>query len=93
MLGRLLKLYAYTKKPKTTFVVLNPVTTAQLLKIPFDLKTAYVPRLTALATALLVAPLAYRLGKRSAEGTLFTPGAGAAARPPEIRVVETSGPR
>jgi hypothetical protein len=91
MIGKLLKIYAYTKKPKTTFVVLNPVTTAQLLKVPFDLKTAYAPRLTALATALLVAPLAYRLGKRSAEGTLFTRGAGSGPRPPEIRTVEGSG--
>jgi hypothetical protein len=74
MLGKLLKTYAYTQKPKTTFALLHPVRLAQLVKVPFDLKTAYAPRMTALATALLVAPLAYRLGKRAGEGTLLVPG-------------------
>ena len=67
MLGKLLKMYAYSQKPKSTFAVLHPIKTAQLAKVPFDLRTAYAPRLTALAAALLIAPLAYRLGKRSAE--------------------------
>lgn len=73
MLGSLLKLFAYSQAPRTTFALRHPVTSAQLLKTPFDLKHAYAPRLTAAATALLVAPLAYRLGKRAGEGTLFQP--------------------
>ncbi len=83
MIGKLLKLYAYSQAPKTTFVLRHPVKSAQLVKVPFDLKHAYAPRLTALATALLVGPLAFRLGKRAARGTLFTPGAGASSQPPE----------
>ncbi len=67
MLGTLLKAYAYLRAPRATAATLHPVKTAQWLKVPFDLKTAYAPRLTALATAVVVGPLAFRLGKRSAE--------------------------
>lgn len=73
MLTTLLKLAAYTRAPRATFAVLHPIRTAQLAKVPFDLKTAYAPRITAVAAAILVAPLAYRLGKRAGEGTLLTP--------------------
>lgn len=73
MLGTLLKLFAYSQAPRTTFAVRNPVKAAQWVKTPFDLKTAYAPRLTALAAVLLVAPMAYRLGKRAGQGTLHSP--------------------
>ena len=76
MIGTILKLLAYTQAPKRTFLMLHPVKTAQVAKTPFDFRTAYAPRLAAIATALVVGPLAYRLGKRAGEGTLFTPGAG-----------------
>lgn len=75
MLGKLLKAYAYLRAPVVTAATLHPIRTAQWVKVPFDLKTAYAPRLTALAAAAVVGPLAFRLGKRSAEGTLYTPGA------------------
>ncbi len=75
MIRMLLKLFAYTQAPKTTFSLLHPVKAAQLVKTPFDLRTAYAPRLTALAAALLVGPLAYRIGKRAGQGTLFSPDA------------------
>jgi hypothetical protein len=67
MIRTLLKLFAYTQAPKTTFSLLHPIKAAQVVKTPFDLRTAYAPRLTAVATALVVAPLAYRLGKRAGE--------------------------
>jgi hypothetical protein len=67
MIGTLLKLFAYYKLPKTTFGVRHPVPAAQLVKTPFDLRTAYAPRLAAGITFLLVAPIAYRLGKRMGE--------------------------
>lgn len=70
MVRTLLKLFAYSQAPKTTFSLLHPVRAAQVAKTPFDLKTAYAPRLTAIATALVVAPLAYRLGKRAGTGAL-----------------------
>jgi hypothetical protein len=73
MLGKLLKVIAYKRAPAATFTVLHPIETAQWVKVPWDLRYAYAPRLTALLTALLVAPLAFRLGKRAAEGTLFYP--------------------
>lgn len=73
MIRKILKLVAYSQAPKSTFSVLHPIRAAQLAKIPFDLKTAYAPRITALAAAVVVAPLAYRLGKRAGQGTLFTP--------------------
>ena len=73
MIRTLLKLLAYTQAPLPTFSFLHPVKTAQVAKTPFDFRTAYAPRLAALATALVVGPLAYRLGKRAGERTLFTP--------------------
>lgn len=79
MIRTLLKLLAYSHAPRTTFAARHPITAAQLVKTPFDLRTAYAPRLTAVATALVVAPIAYRLGRRSGEGTLFTPRRGAPA--------------
>lgn len=92
MLGSLWKLYAYGRAPRTTFSLLHPVTAAQLIKLPFDLRTAYAPRLTAVAAALIVGPLAYRLGKRAGERTLTTPRrrarelaeTGAAELPPPV---------
>ena len=80
MIGTLLKAYAYVRAPRITAVTLHPVRAVQWLKVPFDLKTAYAPRLTALTAAVVVGPLAFRLGKRSAEGTLYTPGAGDSRR-------------
>jgi hypothetical protein len=73
MIRALFKLLAYTQAPRATFTLLHPVKAAQVVKTPFDLRTAYAPRLTAIATALLVGPLAYRLGKRAGQGTLRTP--------------------
>lgn len=89
MVRTLLKLFAYAQAPKTTFSLLHPVRAAQVAKTPFDLKTAYAPRLTAIATALVVAPLAYRLGKRAGEGTLrragrVSPAPGAPTRTPRV---------
>lgn len=84
MIGTLLKALAYTKAPRTTFAVRHPVRTVQVAKVPFDLKTAYAPRLTALATALLLVPLAYRLGKRAGERTLWTPRRGGGIPAPPV---------
>lgn len=80
MLGTLLKAAAYAMAPKATFTLLHPVQRVQLEKVPFDLRTAYAPRMTALGAALLVGSLAYRLGRRAGEGTLFMPRVDAGAR-------------
>lgn len=70
MIGTLLKLFAYSQAPKATFTLRHPVVRAQLAKTPFDLRTAYAPRIAVVATALIVGPLAYRVGKRIGEGAL-----------------------
>lgn len=70
MIGTLLKLLAYSNAPRATFTVRHPVVRAQLAKTPFDFRTAYAPRIAAVATALIVGPLAYRVGKRVGEGAL-----------------------
>lgn len=92
MLGTLLKLLAYSQAPRTTFAVRHPVVAAQLVKTPFDLRTAYAPRLSVVATALLVAPLAYRLGKRAGEGTLRRPRGRAEAAPTPDLLFDTEFP-
>lgn len=76
MIRTLIKLLAYTQAPLPTFSLLHPVKAAQVVKTPFDFRTAYAPRIAALATALVVAPIAFRMGKRASEGTLFDPDAG-----------------
>jgi hypothetical protein len=75
MIGTLLKLLAYYKAPKATFGIRHPAPAVQMLKTPFDLRTAYAPRIAAGLTLLLVAPIAYRLGKAAGrrEATAPTP--------------------
>jgi hypothetical protein len=73
MIGRLFKLFAYSRAPKTTFAALHPVPAIQLVKTPFDFRTAYAPRIAAVVTALLVGPLAYRVGKRIGAGAMREP--------------------
>jgi hypothetical protein len=93
MIGKLLKLFAYTKAPKTTFSFLHPRVAVQVAKTPFDFRTSYAPRIAAVATALLVGPLAYRLGKRAGEGTLRGPDGAPAASPRELLADELDASR
>jgi len=73
MIRTALKLLAYAWAPKASFTALHPVAAVQVAKTPFDLRTAYAPRLAAAVTALVVAPLAYRLGRRAGERALPPP--------------------
>jgi hypothetical protein len=93
MIGTLLKLLAYYKAPKTTFGARHPVRSAQLLKTPFDLRTAYAPRIVAGLTLLLVAPIAYRLGRAAGRREAIAPPPlpASSAAPPVITVSPGSG--
>lgn len=90
MIGTLLKLVAYSQAPETTLQLRRWVTQrdriAKSKRIPLDLRQAWAPRLAAVVTAAVVGPLAYRLGRRSAQGTLWTPGDGEPAADSVIRV-------
>lgn len=84
MIATLLKLFAYTQAPKRTFAFLHPKKAAKTAVVPWDIEHGYAPRLAVLMTAALVAPLAYRLGRRAGERTLLTPNgtqAGSNRRP------------
>jgi hypothetical protein len=63
MLGKLLKLYAYSKAPKATFAVLHPRTTAQLAHARYDMKHGWAPRATAVGAALIALPIGYLVGR------------------------------
>ena len=63
MIGTLLKAIAYSRAPKTTFRVLHPKEALQLKKLPYDLKYAYAPRLTAMAAAAVALPLGILIGR------------------------------
>jgi hypothetical protein len=76
MIRALIAGLAYAAAPKATFAVLHPRTAVELKKLPFDLRYAYAPRLTALAAAIVTLPLGVLLGR-----TLQHRGAGAGARP------------
>jgi hypothetical protein len=84
MIRALITGLAYAVVPKATFAALHPRTALELKKLPFDLRYAYAPRLTALAAAAITLPLGVLLGR-----TLANRGAGVAARPrrPQPRTV------
>lgn len=73
MLGTLFKMVAYARAPTATFASRHPRAARRLARVPSDSRAAYAPRLAALATALVVAPLAYRLGKRAGQASLLRP--------------------
>ena len=63
MVGKILKAYAYSKAPRTTFAVKHPVKTARLVKFRWDIKHAWAPRVAAVGAAALVLPLGMALGR------------------------------
>ncbi|HET7274811.1 MAG TPA: hypothetical protein VFI91_06500 [Longimicrobiaceae bacterium] len=58
MLGTILKVVAVAA------AVRHPVKAVQVRKVPFDMKHAFAPRLTALGTALVAVPLGIWIGRR-----------------------------
>lgn len=66
MIGSLIKAFAYTKAPKTTYAALHPKNAARLKKLEWDMKHAYAPRLTALGVAAVALPLGIVLGRLTA---------------------------
>ena len=80
MIRALITGLAYAVVPKATFAVLHPRAAVELKKLPFDLRYAYAPRLTALAVAMVTLPLGVLLGR-----ALEHRGAGPAARPTNSR--------
>jgi hypothetical protein len=63
MIGKMLKMIAYTKAPKATFAVLHPRTTAKMVRTRRDLKHGYAPRISAVGAALVALPLGYLAGR------------------------------
>jgi hypothetical protein len=63
MIGKMLKMYAYTKAPKATFALRHPRTTAQLAHARYDLKHSWATRATAVGAALIALPLGYLVGR------------------------------
>lgn len=63
MVGKLLKMYAWSKAPKATMALLHPRTSARLAKTKWDLRHAYAPRLTAVGAFALALPIGYVLGR------------------------------
>ena len=65
MIGKLFKLYAYSKAPKATFSVLHPRTSAKLMHARYDMKHSWAPRASAVGAALIALPIGYLIGKAS----------------------------
>jgi hypothetical protein len=65
MVGTVLKLFAYSKAPKTTFTVRHPVKAVRLKKMQWDMRHAYAPRIAALGAAVLALPVGLWLGSRN----------------------------
>lgn len=64
MLGSIAKTYAYSRAPRTTFTVLHPKTAARLVKMKYDIRHAYAPRVAALSAVAVALPLGYLIGRR-----------------------------
>ena len=65
MIGTLLKVFAYSKAPRTTFTMLHPTKAVLFRKFQWDMRHAYAPRVTALGVAALALPVGLWLGRRS----------------------------
>jgi hypothetical protein len=65
MVGTALKVLAYKKAPRTTFMLRHPVKAARLRKARWDMRHAYAPRMAAVGAALVALPLGLWLGKRN----------------------------
>jgi len=63
MIGKMIKMLAYTKAPKATFAVLHPRTTAQMARTRHDMRHALAPRMSAVGAALVALPLGYLAGR------------------------------
>ena len=63
MIGKMLKMYAYTKAPRATFALRHPRTTAKLAHARYDVRHSWVPRASALGAALIALPLGYLVGR------------------------------
>ena len=64
MIGTLLRVFAYSKAPRTTFTMLHPTKAVLFRKFQWDMRHAYAPRVTALGAAALALPVGLWLGRR-----------------------------
>ena len=63
MLGKLIKLVAYSQAPKATFAVLHPRAAAQLRLAKWDARHGWAPRAAAVGAILIALPIGFMLGK------------------------------
>ena len=63
MVGKLLKVYAYSKAPRATFAAAHPVKRMRLAKMRWDMKHAWAPRVAAIGAAAVILPLGIALGR------------------------------
>ncbi|MGH7472106.1 MAG: hypothetical protein ACRENP_29500 [Longimicrobiales bacterium] len=66
MIGKMLKMYAYTKAPKATFAVLHPRTSARVAHMRHDFKHSWALRASAVGAALIALPVGYLVGRLAA---------------------------
>jgi hypothetical protein len=63
MIGKLVKLIAYSQAPKATFAVLHPRAAAQLKFAKWDARHGWAPRAAAVGAILIALPIGYMLAK------------------------------
>lgn len=68
MLKKIAKAVAYTKAPKTTFVLRHPRKALRAKAFQYQLRHSPAPRVTGLAAALVALPVGFLLGKKLANG-------------------------
>lgn len=68
MIGTLLKVFAYSKAPRTTFTMLHPTKAVLFRKLQWDMRHAYAPRITALGAAAVALPVGLWLGRKTRSG-------------------------
>lgn len=68
MIGTIAKGAAYKKAPRTTFTVLHPRTALKLKAFQQEIRRSPVPRMMAIAGALVALPIGIALGRMSRNG-------------------------
>lgn len=71
MLRTILKAVAYTRMPRTTFMVSHPRAASRMLKARWDMKHALAPRISAVGAAMIALPVGYAIGRALRGGSGF----------------------
>jgi hypothetical protein len=63
MIGKMMKVLAYRRAPRTMAALAHPGASAALAHTKYDMRYGYAPRISAVGTALLAVPVGFLIGR------------------------------